>query len=389
MIALNIMTLFVTTCAMSAYMSVAILIYYRTNKTYPGFGMWVVGSLLFLASYILLATRAITPPIISIVLANVIGISSNVVRLEGARQFFGLRPTWHVTLAAPVVIAIVFAYFTFVQDDILLRTTCYHVVVGVLCALTAYVFVYRSPRFMRPTAIIFSLMLVSAIIILIIRSVVWIAYPAERNLFSNTTFNGLTILLLLLSEFNWLVCVLLLNSQRLQREVRDLTVQLEGFAFTDPLTGVHNRHKFFDLSTQEIARSRRYQTPLTLLMFDLNHFKAVNDTHGHIAGDGVLQSVAQVATQNLRQADILARFGGDEFLILLPETGTSGALALAERINLQVQSLPIQQQYHMDVSISYGVTELQHSDTSISDLIQRADTLLYGMKRNRSQASSG
>ena len=103
-------------------------------------------------------------------------------------------------------------------------------------------------------------------------------------------------------------------------------------AHTDALTGLANRRRFIEIAEAELVRSRRYDAPLSLLMLDIDHFKEVNDAHGHRAGDRVLQQLARTCLEVLRNVDVVGRVGGEEFAILLPETALPGAVDVAERL---------------------------------------------------------
>lgn len=155
-------------------------------------------------------------------------------------------------------------------------------------------------------------------------------------------------------------------------------------AVTDPLTGTFNRRTFLDLAEKEIARARRSQAPLSLVMFDLDHFKKVNDRYGHVAGDYVLKRFVEVAQLCLRQEDLLVRYGGEEFCLLLPDTDVGDAVALAERIRAATEYAMFifdegQSEQRIHVTVSGGVAKLG-ADARIDTLVARADEALYAAK---------
>jgi len=114
-----------------------------------------------------------------------------------------------------------------------------------------------------------------------------------------------------------------------------MELELQRLANTDALTGLHNRRQFYELANQELARSRRTQAPVSLMMIDIDHFKQINDTYGHAMGDVVLQSLARTMKNSLREMDVIARLGGEEFVILLPQTSLGQATELAQRLRLK------------------------------------------------------
>jgi diguanylate cyclase (GGDEF)-like protein len=166
-----------------------------------------------------------------------------------------------------------------------------------------------------------------------------------------------------------------IKNARLFEEVQRLSI-------SDPLTGLFNRRHFFELVETEIARSRRYQKPLSVIMLDIDRFKQVNDNFGHFAGDQVLQQVASVCLHCLRSVDVICRYGGEEFLIMLPETPLENAQHTAERLRLRVaETETITNQGTVKVTISLGVSALIEISEQTDALFARADKALYRAKQ--------
>jgi two-component system cell cycle response regulator len=158
--------------------------------------------------------------------------------------------------------------------------------------------------------------------------------------------------------------------------------RLEQLAITDSLTGLYNRRYFHDRFEHEFNRASRYRLPFSCVLFDIDDFKQVNDTYGHLVGDNVLKEVAQCMVASTRRVDILARYGGEEFVILLPQTDLHGAAIEAERVRaIMVQHSFSDVSKERPVTISVGVAGLD-SDTmkTSSDLLRAADTALYEAK---------
>ncbi len=165
--------------------------------------------------------------------------------------------------------------------------------------------------------------------------------------------------------------------------------ETERSARTDTLTGLSNRRVFHETIDAEIRRSRRYRWPVTVLMLDLDHFKTVNDTHGHMLGDLVLERVGGIVRHAVRDADAACRFGGEEFAVVLPETAREGGYAVAERIRRRVEQSfegrPVDG-HDVQMTISCGLATFPEDGLHADDLIARADEALYGAKhagRNR------
>ncbi len=174
----------------------------------------------------------------------------------------------------------------------------------------------------------------------------------------------------------------------LDAAIAELTIRAE----TDELTGIPNRRHVLEQVEREFARFRRNHCPFSVLTLDLDHFKQINDHYGHAAGDRVLRQVALTLQQQLRQVDGLGRLGGEEFLILLPETESEPALEVAERLRQAIADTRIPWQAHsLSVTISIGVATIQETDTGIDAVLMRSDNALYTAKargRNCSQQVS-
>ena len=157
---------------------------------------------------------------------------------------------------------------------------------------------------------------------------------------------------------------------------------LENLAATDPLTGVYNRRHFETRARAELARSQRYMRALSILMIDVDHFKAINDQFGHPVGDRVIQTIACICCAAKRQSDVVARLGGEEFAILLPETTEEAATKFAERLRQDVDSCPtIVAGEAVKVTVSIGIASAALQTPGIETLLQRADQALYAAKR--------
>ncbi|HKJ71344.1 MAG TPA: diguanylate cyclase [Gammaproteobacteria bacterium] len=156
---------------------------------------------------------------------------------------------------------------------------------------------------------------------------------------------------------------------------------LEALSHRDPLTGVANRRHFFQRADEEIARARRFGHDLACIMFDVDCFKRINDRWGHAAGDQVLQDLCAAVEEVLRREDLLARLGGEEFAVLVPETGLEGAATLAERIrrHLAERALPAGEE-GVRYSVSAGVAALVPGEDTAEPVLRRADRALYAAK---------
>lgn len=162
-------------------------------------------------------------------------------------------------------------------------------------------------------------------------------------------------------------------------ELQLLKKELERQALTDMLTGVSNRRFFMQSLEREFSRARRYGTSMAVMILDIDHFKQINDSHGHHAGDLVLTGVASHLQGMMRQHDILSRIGGEEFAIILPETDAEGACVLANRLCESVRQLAIRSDdgHQMPITVSIGVSALQPSTADSHTMLKLADKALY------------
>ncbi|PWC69671.1 transcriptional regulator [Azospirillum sp. TSH7] len=177
------------------------------------------------------------------------------------------------------------------------------------------------------------------------------------------------------------------------RALEEATVRLNRMATLDPLTGVWNRRRFLELAAAELARARRYGRHLGVFLLDLDGFKAVNDTHGDAAGDAVLRAVVKRVRAALRISDHIARSGGAEFVVLLPETDGAGTAVVAERVRAALADSPILlEERAIPVTASIGVADWLPSEPGVEQTLHRAEHALHAAKqagRNRVERAEG
>jgi diguanylate cyclase (GGDEF)-like protein len=174
-----------------------------------------------------------------------------------------------------------------------------------------------------------------------------------------------------------------LSEQRMRVERKINLEELERLAITDDLTKLFNSRHFYQRLKDEINRSRRYQTPLSLLMLDIDYFKDYNDSYGHLEGNKVLQQIGKTIQICLRSMDTAYRYGGEEFTVLLPQTVNTEAVTVAERIKKTVAKLKFYPEDNetTGITISIGVTEYRHGDAP-EKFVKRADQAMYMSKEN-------
>jgi diguanylate cyclase (GGDEF)-like protein len=181
--------------------------------------------------------------------------------------------------------------------------------------------------------------------------------------------------------------LLLRHSNRLRRlewaatrALRAANAELERLVMTDPLTGLANRTRFFAGAAVEIKRAERQNAPLAVVLIDIDFFKQVNDNHGHEAGDQVLAAFAGLCRTVVREQDVAARLGGEEFGLLLPGTDRDQARALADRLRVEVEAQPLEV-IPVPITISLGISEVLPEENTVDAALSRADKALYAAKR--------
>ena len=193
--------------------------------------------------------------------------------------------------------------------------------------------------------------------------------------------NGATPVNFIESSFETII--LLLLAFGVIRATMVLLNQIEELAMFDPLTKLMNRGFFKEFLQREVNRSARFQRPFSMIMGDVDHFKRVNDEHGHDCGDKVLQHIARIMQKNLRSEDVICRWGGEEFLFLLPETSLDEAGEVAEKLRSKIEGGPLTfNNIKVSITMSFGVCAQTPGDRDISSCIASADRRLYEAKRN-------
>ncbi|WP_413702011.1 GGDEF domain-containing protein [Psychromonas sp. KJ10-10] len=167
-------------------------------------------------------------------------------------------------------------------------------------------------------------------------------------------------------------------------EIYKMKEQFRLLANTDYLTNLYNRRFFMEQGEREFSRYKRHNSPFAIISVDIDHFKHINDDFGHPAGDHVLKIVSQLLQKSIRNEDILARIGGEEFTIILPETSLLSAKILAERTreSIQKQIIEYQKEIYIRVTVSLGVTLVKTKDDNFDDVLLRVDEALYEAKEN-------
>ncbi len=339
-----------------------------------GLGKWTASMLLQALMFGLYFARGYWLDFATFVLPNALLLTCMTLQAAAIREFHGKTTSawWHLL---PILLA--FVQFALVMDHFLLRVILNSALFGI-GMLALAILVQRLNPEERGSArwLLLSGYLLGAVT-MFARVIAGIIEPtAISDLLKPTAFQGITFLFGFAVVLVTSVGFLLLHKERSEDAAQKL-------ALTDPLTGAFNRRTFLELAEKEIARTRRAKGSLSLIMLDLDHFKLINDRNGHLAGDEVLKGVVAVVLTCLRKEDLLVRYGGEEFCILLPNVHGDRAAAMAERIREAVEQARFSFNGRvLPVTISMGVTTLSlDGNEDVDQLVNRADEALYTAKK--------
>lgn len=368
---LDVLTMLVMTAAASFAIAAAMAAV--RPQTRDGIGLWALALLLHGSCYTLYALRGQVPDWASIVLANACLSGSFALTLGAIEQFAG-RPLPYGRMALPVlVLTLLFAIHI---DDYRARMLITGTVLPLQLALALVALWCQRPGELWRGALLLSLCLIFEWLLLVGRG--WRAFRGQLDAQGllqmspvQAAIFGLAFITIILSSLGFI----LLTKDRADAINRRL-------AASDELTGVAGRRTLLQVLARDMAQAVRAHSSYALLMLDIDHFKSVNDRYGHLVGDQVLRHVAQVLGSRLRQQDLLGRYGGEEFMVLLPGTDAAGALRVAEELRQAVQgSACAHPDGPITVTISLGLCAAQPQSTDCAQqLVAAADQALYAAK---------
>ncbi len=338
-----------------------------------GVGLWALALLLHASCYVLYALRGVAPDWASVVLANTLLSGSFALTLAAVEQFQGRPQPWWRMAVPLVVVAALFAWFidSYAARQMVSGTVLPAQLLLVLWALWRP----HSPE-QRRGALLLSVCVLIEVLLLAGRG--WLALTGRMD---NTGLLQISPSQSVVFVMAFVTVILSSLGFILMTKDRADAANLR-LATHDPLTGVVNRRALLQVLARDVAQAARARTAYALVLLDIDHFKAVNDNHGHLAGDQVLRHVAQVLGTRLRRQDLLSRYGGEEFLVLLPDTDLAGALQLAEALRHAVQATPCPHASGLiGVTVSLGVCAARpHGPDCGEAPIESADQALYAAK---------
>lgn len=347
----------------------------------PGIAEWFGANLAVVLALPLILLRGNIPDSLSVVVANVVLALGGAAYYAGCARFLGRRPQWPILLAGVAAVGVAVIYWRYAVDSIPMRVFSTTLFSAAFCTALVWMLLRHSPAG-RPTYPY----RVTAVIAFVfgacqlVRGIYFLTLDAASSPSMFATAGSVLLLVVAAAIMPILsMSAMLMVHDALLADARDA-------ANRDFLTGALSRQGFEALARRHVGRVQRHAGPLALLILDLDHFKRINDTLGHAAGDAVLRAFVQMAQAQLRPTDVLGRIGGEEFALLLPDTDSSSAMHLAERLRKAAAAHVVTAgAQSCSYSISGGVAAW-HPGESFDRLSARADRALYDAKhqgRNR------
>ena len=351
---------------------------YHTRKTYPGFGFWTLGIASMALGVILSFNQQSLGGSYVLVPSNALALSALPLIYHGFALYCRLgRPRLRsaINWALVAVGWAALTYFNLGESNYSYRAAIYSLLSAIILLRIAI------EPFVSRGAVVYHMQRIISVILLIV-SILLILRASDNFMlhgYADILYDPTAKLVVLLASVSITILVfgmLTMTTSRVEAELVAARVQMKTLADTDSLTGLSTRRHFLEQSEAIIKSAVRYAHPASLLMLDIDHFKHINDTRGHAAGDRVLQAVAGLLSRSVREVDVLGRLGGEEFAVMLPETGIARAAPAAERIRQGVEALRPEGQ---NLTVSIGLAELRDED--LEALMIRADGHLYAAKK--------
>ncbi|SNS85301.1 diguanylate cyclase (GGDEF) domain-containing protein [Granulicella rosea] len=368
-----------TACVLLGVIGYLLLIQFSTPGL-KGIRWFIVGYISAASGLELIALRNHLRHPIFILFSNTLLLFANLFIYWGVADLIGVKRHFKTILYVTSAPLLLISYFIFLHEQMASRVLVYSIANVIQFTLLILLVLRSGPARTRMPRVGLAIISLLWIVVHCVRAMQAIHNHPLSILDEGQSLNSFLLLVPVMTAVMTCMAFLWLAMAQLQSE-------LEQQSHTDVLTGLLNRRALTKHAEREIAYATRIGTPLALLICDLDHFKSVNDRFGHDAGDVALSTAATCIVEALRTNDIVARLGGEEFVLLLPNTTEAGALLVAERTRLRLAALEIRyRSYSFTLTASFGVTTLQPGDRDLEDIIHRADKALYLAKdtgRNR------
>lgn len=355
------------------------------SRPIPGPGFWMVGMWMLISGVLLFIGFMVTRSPVLNVLGNALQLAGEAVFLLGVLRFMDRpMPYWIIPVSVATIVGFNLHYWINAGNSDFLMMV-YSLVAGLLPAQTVWILMrQRSDAATRPARLLVGVSLFVYSLVTLLRAwfsaEAWLSgrpYTPPNESFSYLLPYNFAIPALVMG----FIGVTLMTMQRILASGRALEDELKRLATVDPLTGALNRRSFNEHFDRELHGAMRRQSPLCMALLDLDYFKAVNDSQGHQAGDEALCQFSELCRREARATDIFARFGGEEFVLLMPDTTLEGARSILERLLQAVSRIEVSGPHgSFGFNASAGVS-ICHSGDTLDTFMHRADKALYRAKR--------
>jgi diguanylate cyclase (GGDEF)-like protein len=364
------------TAVIFACLCLYMLLIHRSTPGLRGVRQIIYGYAAFAVGVELLALRGLIPDFFSITAANSIMILINVFLYWGIAELLQLRRPQRWILPASVIPTVILSlYFSYVRPEVSSRIIAISMIAVLQYGLIVHLLSGPAPRRIHMPKRGLAVLFILYAGLMIYRA--WQAYLHDpRSLISSAPTSTFSFLTPILVGVMTALGVIWLAMAQLQHE-------LEAQSQTDSLTGLLNRRALEEIGTEAVEHARSHNSTLSLIILDLDHFKSINDEHGHDGGDAALHHAARCLRDNLRDIDHVARLGGEEFVAVLPNTTQTHAAKIAEELRNCLAALTVEHlSREIRLSASFGVTTMLPTDATWLEILRRGDRALYLAKEH-------
>ena len=402
---IDLRTLVIVLSISSVLQVIALFLQYRVNKAYLGIGWWLLGFTSLAMGYgFLLLRDLVSIKLVTIIFTNVLILSGVIFIYIGVMRFFDKKENRGIVISIFALFMISLFYYTYFDDDITLRTVVIYAAGGAISLLTAQSLFLNKIRSITASAYLNAVLFLSLGCYSAFRALVTLTVAPVNGLFGTTTIQTVSFLFIFVYGLLLTFGLIIMVNQRLNAGMTEVNEQLQSdiakrermeealkesekryreLSIIDDLTQLYNSRQFYIQLKIELYRSNRYELPLTLLLLDIDNFKAFNDTYGHIEGDEVLKRLGQVVKGCLRETDSAYRYGGEEFTIILPMTTSANGAVCAERIRTEFKKESFSPATGQDVHLTMSIGLAQYKpQEEMKAFVHRVDQLMYQGKKN-------
>lgn len=372
---LDMRTLVSLNIAYSLTFGMAILFFGRNRKYTSGMLYLGLGVITTGIGFLLIGFRDYLTMFTTVIIANMLILVGIMAILSGITVFTKRKVRWFIQHVTLFILALSgFLFYIYATESVNARimiTSLIHILYFAEIILMLF---KRTDEEVRHVIFAIATFFFVALIIMALR-IGSLYYQAPIGSFMHAgLIHSVSVIIYQLMPFVLLAGTFWISNIRMENE-------LENQAMTDSLTGLYNRHAFYDLAVKEIHRANRHHIRIGLIIGDIDHFKKVNDNYGHLAGDAVLKNIACQLVHSVRYEDVVCRYGGEEFMLLVPQVGKDELMAICEKLRLNIEGL--QTSYdgdHIACTMSFGATIITDQCHNLNDAIATADIALYEAK---------